>query len=212
MASGASAWWSRPWGNDVTEGTKRLFIAVDPGEACHARIVEAVGLARPHAPRARWVRTEGIHVTLVFLGAVAESLVPAVVANMETVAARHDPFTLRFEGAGCFGGRKPRVLWIPVAGDVPALGLVQKELSEALTEIGYVPEERLFSPHLTLARAGFGGTDAGLWAAARALAAESFGEVDVRELVLYESVLSEAGAHYEAVARLPLGGVPAPLH
>ncbi|MDI1477892.1 RNA 2',3'-cyclic phosphodiesterase [Polyangium sp. y55x31] len=193
-------------------GTRRLFLAVDPGEECHARIAEAVGRARAHAPRARWVRTEGIHLTLVFLGAVAESLVPAVVAKAEGVAVRHAPLTLRFEGAGCFGGRKPRVLWIGVEGDVPALGLVQKELSEALTEVGYVPEERVFSPHLTLARAGFGGVDAGLWAAARLLAGESFGEVNVRELVLYESELSAAGAHYEAVARLPLGGVPAPLH
>ncbi|MDI1448423.1 RNA 2',3'-cyclic phosphodiesterase [Polyangium sp. 6x1] len=193
-------------------GTRRLFLAVDTGAECHARIIEAVSRARAHAPRARWVRTEGIHVTLVFLGEVDESLVPAVVAKAEGVAARHAPLTLRFEGAGCFGGRKPRVLWIGVGGDVPALGLVQKELSEALMEVGYVPEERLFSPHLTLARAGFGGTDAGLWAAARALAAESFGEVTVRELVLYESVLSAAGARYEAVARLPLGGAPAPLH
>ncbi|MDC3954103.1 RNA 2',3'-cyclic phosphodiesterase [Polyangium jinanense] len=193
-------------------GTRRLFLAVDPGDECHTRIAEAVSRARVHAPRARWVRTEGIHVTLVFLGAVEESLVPAVVAKVEGVAVRHAPLTLRFEGAGCFGGRKPRVLWIGVEGDVPALGLVHKELSEALTEVGYVPEERLFSPHLTLARAGFGGTDAGLWAAARALAGESFGEVNVRELVLYESVLSAAGARYEAVARLPLGGVPAPLH
>ncbi|MDI3282328.1 RNA 2',3'-cyclic phosphodiesterase [Polyangium sp. 15x6] len=192
--------------------TRRLFLAVDPGDDCHARIAEAVSRARAHAPRARWVRTEGIHVTLVFLGAVEESLVPAVVAKAEGVAVRHAPLTLRFEGAGCFGGRKPRVLWIGVDGDVPALGLVQKELSETLTEVGYVPEERVFSPHLTLARAGFGGTDAGLWAAARSLAGESFGEVSVRELVLYESVISAAGARYEAVARLPLGGVPAPLH
>ncbi|MRG92073.1 RNA 2',3'-cyclic phosphodiesterase [Polyangium spumosum] len=192
--------------------SRRLFLAVDPSETCQAKIAEAVSRARTSAPRAKWVRTEGIHVTLVFLGAVAEELVPAVVANAEAVAARHAPLTLRFEGAGCFGGRKPRVLWAGVEGDVPALGLVQKELSEALVEVGYVPEERVFSPHLTLARAsGFGG-DTGLVLAARSLAGESFGEVDVREIVLYESVLSPAGARYEAVTRLPLGGAPPPLH
>lgn len=192
--------------------SRRLFLAVDPSETCQAKIAEAVSRARSSAPRAKWVRTEGIHVTLIFLGAVEEELVPAVVANAEAVAARHAPLTLRFEGAGCFGGRKPRVLWAGVEGDVPALGLVQKELSEALVEVGYVPEERVFSPHLTLARAaGFGG-DTGLVLAARSLAGESFGEVDVREIVLYESVLSPAGSRYEAVARLPLGGAPPPLH
>ena len=196
----------------MTAGVRRLFLAVDPGDDCHARIAEAVTRAQSQAPRARWVRPEGVHVTLIFLGAVAEELVPTVVTKAESVVVRHAPLTLRFEGAGCFGGRRPRVLWVGVAGDVPALGLVQKELSEALTEVGYVPEERVFSPHLTLARAGFGGSDTGLWAAARLLAAESFGEVNVREIVLYESVLSTGGARYEVVARLPLGEASPPLH
>lgn len=196
----------------MAAGARRLFVAVDPSEDNNTRIAEAVGRARTHAPRARWVRTEGCHVTLVFLGSVAEELVPAVVAKVEAVAVRHAPFSLRFEGAGCFGGRKPRVLWVGVAGDVPALGLVQRSFSEALTEVGYVPEERLFSPHLTLARAGGFGGDTGLFSAARSLAGESFGEVNVREIILYESVLSPAGAKYEAVARLPLGGVPPPVH
>ncbi len=186
-------------------GVKRLFLAVNPSEACHARIAEAVSRTCALAPRARWVRMDGAHVTLVFLGAVDEARVPDVVEKVQGVVVRHAPLTLRFEGAGCFGGRRPRVLWVGVAGDVPALGLVQKELTEALAELGHVPDERVFSPHLTLARAGWAGGDVGLLSAARALVDEPFGEAPVREIVLYESVLSPGGARYEAVARFPLG-------
>jgi len=190
----------------MAEGTKRLFIAVDPSEECHARITKALEGARPLAPKARWVRADAAHVTLVFVGETPENRVADVVAKVEETARRHAPLTLRFEGAGCFGGRRPRVLFIGVSGDVPALGILQKELSEALVALGHEPEERVFSPHLTLARAGQGAGDSGLLSAGRTLAGETFGEVVVREVVVYESFLSQAGARYEAVARVPLTG------
>jgi 2'-5' RNA ligase len=114
--------------------------------------------------------------------------------------------SLRFEGAGCFGGRKPRVLWVGVGGEVAALCAAQKELATALADIGQGPEDRAYSPHLTLARAGDARGEPGFVEIAKELGGESFGDIVLGEIVVYRSELSPKGAKYTAVARLPFEG------
>jgi 2'-5' RNA ligase len=184
--------------------TMRLFIAFDPGEEILGRIEEARARVRGRAARAKWVRAEGMHVTLVFLGEVPDA--GEVVERARAVASRHAPMTLRFEGAGCFGGRKARVLWVGVGGEVEALCAVQKELSTALADLGQGPEDRAYSPHLTLARAGEARGEPGFAEIAKELGGELFGEIVLREIVVYRSELSREGAKYTAVARLPFEG------
>ncbi|UQA54723.1 RNA 2',3'-cyclic phosphodiesterase [Polyangium aurulentum] len=182
----------------------RLFVAFDPGEEVLGRIEEARARVRGKAARAKWVRVEGMHVTLVFLGEVPDA--GDVVERARAVASQHAPMTLRFEGAGCFGGRKARVLWVGVGGEVAALCAVQKELSTALADLGQGPEDRAYSPHLTLARAGESRGEPGFAEIAKELGGELFGEIVLREIVVYRSELSREGAKYTAVARLPFEG------
>lgn len=184
--------------------TVRLFVAFDPGAEILGRIEEARARVRGKAARAKWVRAEGMHVTLVFLGEVPDA--DEVVERARAVALRHAPMALRFEGVGCFGGRKPRVLWVGVEGEVAALCAAQKELATALADLGQGPEDRAYSPHLTLARAGESRGEPGFVEIAKELGGESFGEIVLREIVVYRSELSPAGAKYTAVARLPFGG------
>jgi 2'-5' RNA ligase len=184
--------------------TMRLFVAFDPGEEILGRIEEAKERVRGKAARAKWVRTEGMHVTLVFLGEVPTA--DEVVDRARAVASRHAPMALRFEGAGCFGGRKPRVLWVGVGGEVAALCAAQKELATALADIGQGPEDRAYSPHLTLARAGDARGEPGFVEIAKELGGEPFGEIVLGEIVVYRSELSPKGAKYTAVERLPFEG------
>ena len=185
----------------------RLFVAVSPGNELCERIEQALETLRPLSPSSKWVRAENCHITLAFLGQVDDAKVPAVAAAVEGAAAGHAPLSLRFGSGGSFGRtRRPRVLWASVTGDTDALAAVQKAVVEALAPLGFPPEDRAFTAHLTLARARDQGGDAGLAACAEALQAIDLGETRVDEVILFRSDLSAAGPRYTPVIRAPLGG------
>jgi 2'-5' RNA ligase len=185
--------------------TLRLFVAVDPAPEVRDRLRDAIGRSRPRAPSAKWVDAASLHVTLAFLGDVEEARVAEHSAAIAAVASRHAPIDLSFRGAGAFGGRKPRVLWVGVEGAVEALAAAQRDLSTALVPLGYAPENRPFSAHLTLARARDPRGDAALAACAEALAGEDFGATRVASILLYRSELSSKGAKYTLLSEAPLG-------
>jgi 2'-5' RNA ligase len=185
--------------------TQRLFVAVDPAPAVRDRLADAIARVRPLAPRARWVDAAALHVTLAFLGDTPEDQVAALSAAIGAAARQHAPMDVRFAAAGTFGGKRPRILWVGVAGEVDALVAAGRDLGVALGPWGYVPERDL-TPHLTLARAGDRSGDPALHAAAAALAGDDFGATRLEAMVLYRSELSPKGARYTAVATLPFGG------
>ncbi|MBF5041779.1 RNA 2',3'-cyclic phosphodiesterase [Aggregicoccus sp. 17bor-14] len=184
----------------------RLFVAVTLGEQVTSRAEAAVARLRALAPRARWARLEGLHLTLAFLGETPPERVPALEAALREVAARHAPFRLSAAGGGSFGSHaRPRVLWADVCGDTAALGALQADVARALTPLGFTPESRPYTAHLTLARAKDPRGDAALTACVEALAGEDWGEAGVDQLVLFES---RAGAYHRLV-EAPLTG-PSP--
>jgi 2'-5' RNA ligase len=185
----------------------RLFIAVDLGPDVGGAAADALARGRTLAPRAKWVQAENLHLTLVFLGATDDALVPGIGAAIATVAARHPPVSLHVAGAGGFGSaRKPRVLWLGIAGEVQALGRIQQELEEALAPFGHVPEKRDFRPHLTLARARDPRGEPDLAAAVAALADDDLGDARIDRLILFRSDLSPKGPRYTEVASAALAG------
>ena len=103
------------------------------------------------AGRLRWVRPEAIHVTLKFLGAVAESRLEAI---RSALGAAVDPFELRLRAGtlGGFGGTRLRVLWVGLEGDVEELASLAARVEGALAPLGFPREGRPFAAHLTLAR------------------------------------------------------------
>lgn len=184
--------------------TLRLFVAVDPAPEVRDRLRDAIARMRPSAPSAKWVDAGSLHVTLAFLGDVEEARVAEHSAAIAAVASRHAPIDLSFRGAGGFGGKKPRVLWVGVEGGVASLAEAQRDLSAALVPLGFTSENRPFTAHLTLARARDPRGDAGLAACAEALAGEDFGATRVTEILLYRSDLSSKGAKYTALSSAPL--------
>lgn len=189
-----------------TAASMRLFIAVDPSPECIGVFGKTIERLRTLAPRARWVRAEKLHVTLVFLGQIEETRLPLVKDAVQATAENHGLFVLRFAEGGTFGGSKrARVLWAGIGGDIPELCALQSDLARRLeAAIGYTPEHRAYSPHLTLARAGDPRGDAHLAHCSDKLSGESFGETTIREVVLYRSETSAQGATYTALLRVPL--------
>ena len=189
---------------------RRLFVALEPPEPVRRRLAAMAVELRRSAGRAadeiRWVPPENVHLTLQFLGAVPDERVPAVEEAVRAAAAAARPLSLEVKGAGGFpNARRPRVVWAGLAGDVAPLAALVADLGRRLAPLGYPPEERPFSAHLTIGRARETRGAPGI-AGALASAAEAAGAPwRATELVLFESHLSPKGPRYEALAHAPLG-------
>jgi len=185
----------------------RIFIALDiPGEI-RGRIIEYMDRIRPYAESARWARAEGLHVTLKFIGEVKEEKVQEIAKALATVAA--EPFTVNFSSAGFFPTAKsPRVFWLGVDGG-EALPRLASAIDAAAHSQGIAREEKPFSPHLTLARAGSGaGASQVLRPVQHLLEAEAapqFGTMTAREFWLYRSDLARGGSRYTKLQRFEIG-------
>lgn len=188
---------------------RRLFVALEPPEPVRRRLAAMELELRRAAGRAadeiRWVPPENVHLTLQFLGAVPEERVADVESAVRAAAAQARPLSLEVSGAGGFpNARRPRVVWAGISGDVAALGALAADLGRRLAPLGFPPEDRPFSAHLTLGRAREGRGAPGI-AGALASAAEAGGAPwRATEVVLFESHLSPKGPRYEALAHAPL--------
>lgn len=183
----------------------RLFVAVNLPEALRQELWAAGEAVRRGAPPVRWVRPEGIHVTLKFLGDVPEERVEELRVALGRAAAGLRPFDLIVEGAGVFPGpARPRVFWAGIVPE-PQLELLQHAVEREIVPLGFPTEGRPFRPHLTLGRAEKGGDAGGLRRAAERMAGMAFGGAARVETVdLMRSTLARGGASYAAVHRVPL--------
>lgn len=132
----------------------RSFIAIHLPADVRAELIslEDKLKARRH-PFVKWVDPESMHLTLKFLGNVAADSVPQVVEAMSGVAGSHTPFRLQVAGTGAFPNwQRPQVVWVGVGGELDKLSAMQRELESALSPLGFPPESRSFSAHLTLGR------------------------------------------------------------
>lgn len=198
------------WADGGTEGDRRrLFIAVPLPAATRDAVVALI--ERVPAPAegrpVRWVRTDGLHLTLRFLGPTEEELVSRLVHVVESVAANTPPFEAGLGEAGAFPSHaRPRALWLGVDDATGALGRLAGRVNDALAMAGWPPETRPFRPHLTLARSD--GVRAGP-AAVRSLveAATGFSErFLVDRLVLFESHTGGGPARYVPLHEAALAG------
>ena len=124
----------------------RLFAAIDlPDE-----IKKAVSDIRGDLPGARWVATEQLHLTLRFIGEVDEVVFGQIREVLAEAAGR--PFRATLKGIGHFPpGKHARVLWVGMEANEELL-VLQKNVELALMNAGIAPDERRFSPHITIAR------------------------------------------------------------
>jgi 2'-5' RNA ligase len=184
----------------------RIFIALDIPAGIRARIREYMDRARGYAPEARWARPEGVHLTLKFVGEVNDAKVQEIKTALAAVKAQ--PFEVKFSGAGFFPTPKsPRVFWIGVEG-----GKSLSQLAHSVDNIthlaGIAKEERAYSPHLTLARAGAGSGSAHQLRPLQYLLEKEempqFGTMTAQEFWLYRSELARGGAKYTKLERFQL--------
>lgn len=134
--------------------TLRLFIAVElPQEVIRHLTFITTTLQGKRITGVRWISLQGVHLTLKFLGSTPVDQVQSITAIMRAAAERVSPFTVHVHGIGAFPNmRNPRVIWTAVQGNLDPLVELQHRLDEGLESAGFAPDERPFSPHLTIGR------------------------------------------------------------
>lgn len=133
----------------------RTFIAIELPNAHHRALSDLQAQLKRERPAryVRWVAPENIHLTLKFLGDVDETKMPALQRAVAAACAGIAPFTLTIGGAGAFPNtRRPNVIWVGIGGEVEMAARLGKKIDDACAALGFAPEERPFSPHLTLGR------------------------------------------------------------
>lgn len=178
----------------------RLFVAIEIDPAICERIHELVSSLRTKISGARWVRPEGMHITLKFLGNVADERRSGIENALRCVAKK--TFTVSLKQLGVFPNpRLPRVLWVGIeAGS--ELDQLASAVDQQMNSLGFEREKRAFSPHVTLAR--FNQRPGGNLGSILASAQPGFGTMTAKEFHLYESKLSPQGSRYIELASFKL--------
>lgn len=159
--------------------------------------------------KARWVPSENLHVTLVFLGDIAPDAIPDLeVAAREAVAKSRvdDALEWELDRLGAFPHLSaPRVVWVGCSEEPERVRRLAEALERALEPLGFEPEGREFTTHVTLGRVKGRGRASGVDRLAEALVSHPSLSVRARatELTLMESTLAPQGASYEPVFRIP---------
>src|ERR1700690_3813670 len=129
----------------------RLFVALDLPEEVRQSFRELIAALKRDCPGVRWVRPEGIHVTLKFIGYTDDGNLEAICTALSFIAS-DAPVEMRFHGLGFFPNeRQPRVVWCGVQGSAN-LATLAAAVGRSLEPDGVPSEARPFVPHLTLAR------------------------------------------------------------
>ncbi len=181
--------------------TYRTFVAVPLSDALKQELAALqVSLMRQCPPQSvRWVAAEGMHLTLFFLGEVEVRRIPAIKAALGQVAQQAQPCTCRVGGLGVFPNvRRPRVVWVGLEEPEGHLRALHQAVNAALEGLGFTPEERAFTPHLTLGRVAKQATPAEMEAIGKVVARTSTPTwtEHMAKLVFYRSELKPSGAVY----------------
>lgn len=182
----------------------RLFVATDVPDAVKGALAAATARFRDRVPGARWTRSEGWHVTLKFLGSTWPRLVDEVREAVGSTAEASEAFHSELTLLGVFpSARRARVVWAGLADPEGRFSRLAAALDERLAD-HFVPEQRAFTPHLTLARLN-PPRDLGEFAPDLSGYPVGSKPFPVDRLVLYRSHLSPKGATYEPLLAIPLG-------
>lgn len=186
----------------------RTFIAINLDQEIKralSQFITELNACSPERKGIRWVRPEGMHLTLKFLGEISEEKVPPIESALKEISEKYGPFPLRVKGTGYFPpkSKTPRVLWVAIE-EVEDLKRLQSDMEQAMEDLGFMRERRTFHPHLTLGRVKtFSGIKETLDFLERHKD-KNFGEMEANKITFFRSVLKPTGAEYSVLSEFQL--------
>jgi 2'-5' RNA ligase len=188
----------------------RLFAAIPLDAGARTYVATALDALKREGVRARWVPPENWHVTLAFLGEVADANTPAVIAAFRSVVqgtileqaslaqSKIARFSLQLSHIGAFPHlRRPRVIWVGGREPDPSFERAAQALRAAFSVLGFVFDGAA-TPHVTIGR-----TVGSVPLRAPQLNAEY--SMPVTRFVLFESARVPAGVRYPEREEIILG-------
>ena len=181
----------------------RTFIAVNLAAPVIEEIAKVRSVLQDAKGDIRWTRLEGLHLTLKFLGDIERNQVEPILMVLRETMCNQFPLHIVAQGLGAFPNlRRPRVLWVGLSGE--GLQEMSEAIETALMPLDFPPEEREFTPHLTLGRVRSLRGWEHVLAEAKEYEHLRFGESIVDHVTLYQSELRPDGAVYTVLGSAPL--------
>ncbi len=183
----------------------RLFVAIELDHPVRRALEKAQEQLRRRSDAVRWVHPSLMHLTVRFLGDVADDRVPAVSEAIVAAARAAEPFAMTVGGCGCFPPRGAvRTVWAGVKEDTGCLAQCAEAVNRELETVGFEREPRPFSAHMTLGRVRDDRSGGKL---RDTVVVQPLDDLDqqVESITLMSSVLSPKGPTYSAVSRAKLG-------
>ena len=178
----------------------RLFVALEIPSEVRENLAALLDSLRSISKDPRWVRPQNLHVTLKFLGEVAEAKVEDIRNALREIRSEQVA-TLDFRGLGFFPNEKhPRVFWAGIEASAN-LKTIAANIDGPMEKLGIPREQRPFSPHLTLARFERPGLPEALRQAIAANMELAFGSLQTNEFHLIQSELRRSAAEYTTLER-----------
>lgn len=192
--------------------TIRSFVAIELSVEAQSALADLQNRLKALVPAqtVRWTAPESLHLTLHFLGNVAAGDIDKITQLLLDAALACPPFRLSLGNLGCFPTmRRPRIVWTGVSGETQPLQHLHRDLGEKLKTIGFSPETRPYTPHLTLGRVKEGLPSRQLFQVGQALEQEQpkvgqLATLPVAEISLMKSELKPAGPIYTRLAEARL--------
>lgn len=177
----------------------RSFIAFDiDSESVIKRLLEVQKTLVDTGADLKIVEPQNIHVTMRFLGDISPTMIDSIYEEMEKIS--FTPFEIELKGLGAFPTLKyARVVWAGIKGGAEKLADISNQLELRLLRLGFRPDPKGFSPHLTIARVKSGRNKAELIRIIQELQDYQFGMIKAGCLKLKKSVLTPKGPVYSTL-------------
>ncbi len=190
----------------------RTFLAVEVSNEVRTAIAQVQDDLKQrlagHLPtdiRMAWGQPNSFHLTIRFLGNTDKQLLDPMREAMAIVRRSHPTIQIPLDRLQAFPNlQKPRVLWVGPSEQwrtseaARQLTALHREIEACCHSLGFAPDDKLFNPHLTLARIKAGEREVGQWLAQSGVCERplSLGEVRIGPLVLVKSSLRPTGPVY----------------
>lgn len=170
-----------------------------------SRLVDAQRTLRNLGADLKLVEPENIHATVRFLGETPSTTVELVKDQMNEI--KFNSFDAEYVGLGAFPNLKRiNVVWVGMRKGHEEISRIFDQLEPRLRQIGFAPDRKGFSPHVTIARVKTGRMREELAKAIEEMRDTPFGTIHVEELRLKKSVLTPKGPIYSTIHTIRASG------
>lgn len=187
----------------------RCFIAIELDEPIKTQLEKQQRMFRKrlsgNESAIKWVPPNNIHLTLKFLGNVADQDIPEICDAVSHAASEFQPFSFTVGTCGCFPPKGlARVLWIGIIDGQSELKQLAKRIDHWTNKLGFPLETRAFNGHLTLARIRQANAAKAVARTVEQMPVETLGRQTVSQITVFQSELKPGGPIYTPLHHAPL--------